>query len=97
MKALVQGSRVCQVENEPFPVAAPLAWIDCDDTVTTAHTYENGKFVPPAPPSAESSNQQIRAKLMSIDLRAIRAIMEGDQTRISQYVAEKEDIRKQLK
>lgn len=51
MKALVHGSRICETAADTFPVAAPLAWVDCDETVTTAHEYADGGFRPPRPSS----------------------------------------------
>lgn len=32
-QALIYGNRICQVENESFPVAEPLFWVDVDDDV----------------------------------------------------------------
>lgn len=49
MKALVHGNRVCEIAAEEFPVAAPLAWVDCDGTVTTSHAYIDGVFRAPQP------------------------------------------------
>jgi hypothetical protein len=35
------GERVCQVQEEEFPVAPPLFWMDCADTVTAeAYCYD---------------------------------------------------------
>lgn len=48
-KALVHGTRVCQIEDQEFPVAPPLRWIDCDDAVTTSHTFDGEQFIPPRP------------------------------------------------
>ena len=47
MKALVQGTRVCQIEAEPFEVHSDLVWVDCDETITDRHTYADGAFVDP--------------------------------------------------
>jgi len=47
MKALIHGTRVCQIEDEPFEVHADLVWIDCDETITARHTYVDGNFVDP--------------------------------------------------
>jgi len=49
MKALVHGSRVCEIAAEAFPVAAPLTWVDCDETVTTQHTFDGKRFIAPQP------------------------------------------------
>jgi hypothetical protein len=46
--------RVCQIEAEPFPVAAPLLWIDIGDNsqgiVPGEWTYADGAFAPVPPP-----------------------------------------------
>ena len=47
MKALIQGTRVCQIEDEPFEVHSDLVWVDCGDSITTRHTYVDGAFVDP--------------------------------------------------
>lgn len=49
MRALISGTRVCQIEAQDFPVAAPMHWVDCDDTVTTRHTFDGTQFIPPQP------------------------------------------------
>ena len=48
MKALVQGTRICQVvaDNATFPVHSDLKWVDvADDTVENKDTYIDGKVV----------------------------------------------------
>lgn len=52
MKALIspiENNRVVQVEVEEniFPIAEPLYWIDCPDDCTTDWTYVYGIFYPP--------------------------------------------------
>ena len=47
MKALIQGTRVCQIESESFEVHSDLVWVDCGDSITTHHTYVDGDFVDP--------------------------------------------------
>jgi len=44
MFALIQNSKVIQIENSKFPVAKDLNWIDCDSSITTDHFYINGEF-----------------------------------------------------
>jgi len=52
-KALIQGTRICQIVNpgDEFPVSSGLSWVDvADDTVADKDTYVSGdvvKFVPP--------------------------------------------------
>jgi hypothetical protein len=47
MKALIHDTRVCQIEEETFPVHRDLVWVDCDETITLEHTYVGGQFVDP--------------------------------------------------
>lgn len=42
--ALIDGQNVCQVSEEKFPVAEPLAWVRCAASVTPLHSYVDGKF-----------------------------------------------------
>lgn len=46
------GSRVAEVEANPFPVAEPLFWTPCSDSVEADRFYwANGEFLPiPLPP-----------------------------------------------
>ena len=45
-KALIQGSRICQLADEVFAVADGLSWVDvADDTVVDLDTYVDGKVV----------------------------------------------------
>lgn len=58
MKALIdpRSNRVCQVADAEFPVAPPLVWVDCDETVVPdVTTYVDGAFVQPVEPMAKGS------------------------------------------
>lgn len=44
MFALIQNTKVVQIENSKFPIAKDLAWVACDSSVTTDHFYINGEF-----------------------------------------------------
>lgn len=47
LKALIHGTRVCEVAAQEFPVAPPLHWLDCpDDIVADRFTLEDGDFKP---------------------------------------------------
>lgn len=57
MKALIDPrvGRVCEVSVSDFPVAPPLIWVDCDETVVPdVTTFVDNAFVQPAAP-AESA------------------------------------------
>lgn len=61
MKALVLGSRVCQV-GEEFPVAEPLQWVECPDYVTSDYEYVNGVFSIPSPIVIVKTNSELLAE-----------------------------------
>jgi len=44
MFALVQNTKVVQIENSIFPVSEDLIWVACDSSITTDYFYINGKF-----------------------------------------------------
>lgn len=71
MKALILETQVCQVEEQDFPVASPLYWVDCPDNVTTEWTYEENTFIPPAPISAEANKATATSLLQATDWTTI--------------------------
>ncbi len=48
MKALIQNSKVIQIETEAFPVHPSLEWVECDGSVAVGYLYSDGTFSPPA-------------------------------------------------
>lgn len=68
-QALIYGNRICQVENESFPVAEPLFWVDVDDDVRPdTHEWRDGAaaLIPetePAPPVVPESVTMRQARL----------------------------------
>jgi len=46
-KGLIQGTRICQVEDEDniFPVSADLSWVDVPNDTTPEDTYVDGEVV----------------------------------------------------
>lgn len=56
-KALIYGNRICQVENESFPVAEPLFWVDVDDDVQPhTHEWRDGAAVPIPEPAVDKED-----------------------------------------
>ncbi len=47
------GVRVAEVAATAFPVAAPLFWVECDDTVTAEGFYWDGSACVEIPPMPE--------------------------------------------
>jgi len=61
-RALIQGTRICEVADVSFPVASDLQWIDVADDTTTADTYVDGavvKYAPPVLTAAEQAQAEI--------------------------------------
>lgn len=48
MKALILNEQVVQVEEQEFPVAPPLYWVDCQNEVQAGWKYENNVFIEPS-------------------------------------------------
>ena len=46
-KALVFKNKICQINDQEFPVAQPLYWVDCPDNITTQYMYDGEQFVSP--------------------------------------------------
>ena len=78
-RALIDGSRVCQVVNagDEFPVAPGLAWVDCEDGADSSEAWEyaGGVVKMRAQTKAEENAPAIVA-LADIDRRSIRGIRE---------------------
>lgn len=81
MKALILNDRVVQIEQQEFPVAQPLYWIECPKECTTNWTYTNNEFLPQPQPTPEELQEQInqkaRAYLTSTDWYVVRAAETG--------------------
>lgn len=45
--ALIEGTRIAQVEDEPFPVSEPLYWIEVPDDTLAESTFIDGEITPP--------------------------------------------------
>jgi|DEB0MinimDraft_10_1074344.scaffolds.fasta_scaffold04561_2 hypothetical protein len=79
MKALIEGSRICQIvaPGSEFEVAPGLIWIDVADNVTEiTHRYVNGG-VEAIPAPVVSTADQIKALESSITPRMIREAIAG--------------------
>lgn len=73
MQALIspnENNRICQVEEQDFPVAEPLYWVDCPNDITTDWTYVDGQYI--APIAQEyvvplvSTKEEIMAELVAL-------------------------------
>lgn len=81
MKALIspqESNRIAEVKanNNVFPIALPLYWIDCPDECTTEWTFNGGEFAAPVIPEpvfvipTTVSMRQARLALLQQDLLA---------------------------
>eukprot|EP00919_Chromeraceae_sp_WS-2016_P061239 GHVR01145255.1.p2 GENE.GHVR01145255.1~~GHVR01145255.1.p2 ORF type:complete len:102 (-),score=14.47 GHVR01145255.1:125-430(-) len=62
MKALVQGTRICELAVAEFSVHEALEWVDVADDTTTQDTYVDGaviKYAPPVLTAAEQAQAEI--------------------------------------
>lgn len=92
MKALIspnENNRICQVEAQDFPIAEPLFWIDCPDTITTDWTYVDGKFIPYTPPvpTADENKSTATQLLSATDWTQIPSV--SDPSLSNPYLANK--------
>ena len=58
MKALIADNKVIEIAETEFEVNSNWQWVDCDDSITTRHTYEDGTFT--APTTVEKTYSQKR-------------------------------------
>jgi hypothetical protein len=92
MKALIYETRVCQVEEQDFPVATPFYWVACPDDVTTQWTYVDGVFVAPvAPvPTADENKATATSLLQATDWTTISDV--GNPQISNPYFANQSDF-----
>jgi len=71
-KALIQGTRICQIEedDDEFPVHEDLTWVDVAEDTTTQDTYVGGKVVKFVP---------VESNITYADRRAVAYPPIGDQ------------------
>ncbi len=66
MKALIQGTRICDVVTTEFPVHSDLVWVDVADDTTTQDTYVDGAVVKYTEPTLTwAAIRQQRNKLLA--------------------------------
>ena len=95
MKALIHGTRICDVVTTEFPVHSDLVWVDVADDTTTQDTYENGaviKYAPPVLSIAEQALQEITRLESFISERRKREALLGNAEAIAFIQAVEDDI-----
>ena len=95
MKALIspqENNRIAEVQEQDFPIAAPLYWLECPDECTTEWTYIDGQFYPPSPyvPTAEENKQTAMGLLQASDWTTIPDV--GDPTKSNPYLANADEF-----
>lgn len=76
MKALIDprfDNRICQVQEDDFPVAEPLYWTDCPEDCDTHWIYNGTVFLPPViqVPTAEENKGTATNLLQATDWTTI--------------------------
>lgn len=68
-----ENNRICQVEENTFPVAEPLHWVDLSNVVgnvTTEWTYDGVNFAEPVPvvvePAPAPTKEELLAQLQAL-------------------------------
>ena len=95
MKALIQGTRICELAVAEFPVHADLTWVDVADDTTTQDTYVDGaviKYAPPVLSIAEQALQEITRLESFISERRKREALLGNAEAIAFIQAVEDDI-----
>jgi len=80
MKALVQGTRICEVRADTFPVHPSLQWVDVADDTTELDTWDGTQVVKYVTP-VETPREAIERLERQITPRRIREMVtpEGQQ------------------
>ena len=73
MKALIspnENNRICDIEPDGFPVAAPLFWVDIPEGIDQTWSYVDGQFIAPVIPEPivilQPTKEELLAKLLEI-------------------------------
>ena len=63
MKALIQGTRICEIvdDDKTFPVHSDLKWVDVADGTTTSDTYVDSKVVKYVEPTKSWKENRINS------------------------------------
>ena len=96
MKALVQGTRICELAVTEFPVHESLVWVDVPDDTTTQDTYENGAVVKYVEPSPTLLEQIVLLELEITPRRLREAVLGTDNGWLASKEAEIAAVRAQL-
>jgi hypothetical protein len=83
-KALVQGTRICEIADAEFPVHASLIWVTVPDDTTAHDTYVDGAVVKYSPPVPDYKEQR-RAEYPPI-LDYMDGVVKGDLAQMQAYI-----------
>jgi len=76
MKALVQGTRICEVRADTFPVHPSLQWVDVADDTTELDTWDGTQVVKHVTP-VETPQEVIERLERQITPRRMREAVLG--------------------
>lgn len=96
MKALIQGTRICELAVTEFPVHSELVWVDVADDTTTQDTYENGAVVKYVAPTPTLLDQIILLEAEITPRRLREAVLGTDNGWLADKEAEIAAVRAQL-
>ena len=92
------GFRVAEVCDETFPVAEPLYWVECDDSITSQHVYSGSAFslnTASEPPQTVQTVSALQG-LLAVDQAGMAAAYSAWTSDPSRTFAEKAFIDKAL-
>ena len=94
MKALIFNNRVVDLQENSFPVHESMMWVDCDNTVETGFTYENGKFTAPEKPNLDYTiERKFNYPQLADFADAYYWAQKGDNTKMNEYIAKCDEIK----
>lgn len=68
MKALILKDKVVDISENDFPVAAPLMWVDCDDSTAIEDIFDGENFIKPAPiPPAPYTPSDLEIRIAALE------------------------------
>lgn len=75
MLALIHSGRINQIvtDGRDFPVHPDFQWVPCGAEITTRHTWDGQKFMPPEPAPVDLV-AEAQSALDMLDWKSIRAM-----------------------
>jgi len=94
MKALIFNNRVVDVQENSFDVHESMFWVDCEDSVETGYTYEDGILVkPPVPKVPYDIARRMEYPELADFADAYYWMQQGDNTKMDEYLSKLTEIK----